>query len=187
MLRTIAKGVQVPVALGGTLMLRTAGFACFVSIVALLLPGGFAAEPFTEDPVEIPRLEERGLRLPPPQPEKDAPPRNARRLNLTGEWLLTMVGEFEFDVRIEPDDRPNFFVLRLPGSNIAGVYELKGNRLEMSRPEDERYVGLVWELKNANTLILIEHPKTSRFSSDYTGATLGRQKRVGPPLVPADK
>jgi hypothetical protein len=168
-------------------MPHTARFACFVSIMGFVLPGWLAAEPLTEDRVEVPALEERGLRLPPPRPAKDAPLPNAKRLELTGDWLLTMVGEFEFDVRIEPDDRPNFFVLRLPGSNIAGVYELKGNRLEMSRPEDGRYVGLVWEAKNANTLILIEHPETSRFSADYTGATLGRQKKVSPPLVRGGK
>ena len=45
----------------------------------------------------------------------------------------------------------------------------------MKAPEDERLVGLVWQIKNANTLLLTDHPAQSQFGSDYTNATLCRK------------
>jgi hypothetical protein len=52
---------------------------------------------------------------------------------------------------------------------------LDRGRLVMKTPDDERLVGLVWEFKNPNTLLLTEHPERSQFGSDYTNATLCRE------------
>lgn len=102
---------------------------------------------------------------------------------LAGDWLLTMPAGHEFDAAIEADDRPNFYVFKpkMGGNNLAGVYELKdGNRLTLVTPRKVGMQGLVWEVKNSNTLILIEHPPSTQRGSDYTGSTLGRQKTVTP-------
>jgi hypothetical protein len=48
----------------------------------------------------------------------------------------------------------------------------------MVQPFTERMTGLVWEVKNQNSLTLIEHPEKSQAGSDYRSATLGRQKNA---------
>jgi hypothetical protein len=102
-------------------------------------------------------------------------------VSLAGKWLLTMSAGFEFDATIEPDDRPNYFVLKSKEApNLLGVYELKGTRLVMHTPRMPKMVGLEWVVLNNNTLVLVEHPKESQFGSDYRGATLGRQKTIDP-------
>lgn len=100
---------------------------------------------------------------------------------LAGKWLLTMPAGFEFDATIEPDDRPNYFVLKAKGApNVLGVYELKGTRLVMNTPRVSKMLGLEWVILNNNTIVLVEHPKDSQFGSDYRGATLGRQRIADP-------
>jgi hypothetical protein len=57
---------------------------------------------------------------------------------------------------------------------LRGEYELREGRLSMMKPEDEKMTGLVWEVKNRNVLMLVEHPEASQFGSDYRNATLSR-------------
>lgn len=100
-------------------------------------------------------------------------------LDLAGTWLLTMPKGFEYEARWERVDGKLEYRLVCGATMLRGGYEFCGRRLRMTRAEDERLAGLVWEVKNKNVLLLIEHPEESQFGSDYRNATLSRQKSAG--------
>jgi hypothetical protein len=58
------------------------------------------------------------------------------------------------------------------------VYELRERRLRLAASNQKNMIGLTWEVRNANALVLTVHPKTANVGADYSGATLGRQKQV---------
>jgi hypothetical protein len=101
-------------------------------------------------------------------------------LNPSGRWLLTMPAGFEYNATLEPGPEAGLYRLRCGAVLLQGLYELRGKRLTMAQPVDPKLVGLVWEVKNRNTLVLVEHPEKAQFGSDYRGATLGRQKQAQP-------
>lgn len=92
--------------------------------------------------------------------------------DLSGRWLLTLPSGFEYDATIEPVD--GRYRLRCGATNLSGQYDLQGHRLRVVSPTNEQMIGMAWELKNRNLLILIDHPQV--VGSDYRNATLTRQK-----------
>jgi hypothetical protein len=108
-------------------------------------------------------------------------PGAAPPLDLGGTWLLTMPRGFEYEARLERIDDTAEYRLICGATMLRGGYKLCGRRLTMARAEDEQMAGLVWEVKNKNVLVLIEHPEKSQFGSDYRNATLSRQKPVDEP------
>lgn len=108
----------------------------------------------------------------------------ARHFAISGQWLLTMPKGFEYEVRLRKIDGADKYRLECGATMLRGEYELSGRRLSMLKPDDERLTGLVWEIKNKNVLVLVEHPEKSQFGSDYRNATLSRHRGDGerPPL-----
>jgi hypothetical protein len=104
------------------------------------------------------------------------------RADLTGKWILTMPVGVQWNATIEKRCRCGHVELRCGAVLLQGQYELNGNRLVMVSPQDEKMVGLVWEMRNANLLELKEHPATSQFGSDYRGAVLVRRIEEDRPL-----
>lgn len=102
----------------------------------------------------------------------------AEPVDIAGAWLLTMPRGFEYDATLFAGPEAGLFRLKCGALNLGGLYELKGKRLTMVQPQVERMNGLVWEVKNQNTLVLVQHPEKSQFGADYSGATLGRQKKA---------
>ncbi len=114
--------------------------------------------------------------------EKQLGPKQVREPGLAtagfdpaGRWRLTMPAGFEYDATLEPLREAGQYRLHCGAATLRGVYSLQGRRLTMKAPEDERLVGLVWQIKNVNTLLLTDHPAQSQFGSDYTNATLCRK------------
>lgn len=99
---------------------------------------------------------------------------------LEGRWLLTMPAGFEYDAVLEPAVEYGLLRLKCGATNHTGLYEVRGNRLVVVQPENLYLRGLAWEVKNKNSLVLVEQPNTAQVGSDYRGATLGRQKSVEP-------
>jgi hypothetical protein len=92
--------------------------------------------------------------------------------DLSGRWLLTMPAGFEYDATIEPVD--GRYRLRCRATNLSGQYDLQGHSLQVVSPTNDQMIGMAWELKNRNLLILTDHPQV--VGSDYRNATLTRQK-----------
>lgn len=95
---------------------------------------------------------------------------------LAGSWLLTMPKGFEYEASLEQIEKSSKYHLKSEAANLSGVYDLRDGRLAMVKPENERMIGLVWEVKNQNVLLLVEHPEASQLGSDYRNATLSRNK-----------
>ncbi len=92
--------------------------------------------------------------------------------DLSGNWELTMPKGVKYQSPIERVSEKSY---RIPGIKaLSGVYELKGDKLVVTVPTDKRLTEYVWKVEDANTLILIEAPPTSKTGSDYRGATLVR-------------
>ena len=123
--------------------------------------------------------ETRGEKKPEaPVPVPAPAPATAKSVDLAGGWLLTMPAGFEFEATLEQIEKSSKYRLVSGAANLRGVYELKEGRLSMVQPEDERMIGLVWEIKNRNVLVLVEHPEASQFGSDYRNATLSRPASI---------
>jgi len=105
--------------------------------------------------------------------------------NLADGWRLRMPAGFEYDATLEPTGEPGRFRLKCGATLLRGVYEFRRDRLSMIRPEDPQMKGLVWEVKDENRLVLVEHPEESRPGQDYRGATLTRQRGDRPIKGPA--
>jgi hypothetical protein len=105
-------------------------------------------------------------------------PAAATRIDLAGDWLLTLPAGFQYRVALERTDDGRY---RLSSSgNSAGVYERRGDKLFMFAPEDERHDVFTWQVLNANTLLLID--ETGASGARYAGATLCRQIAAGTEL-----
>src|ERR1043165_2923511 len=76
--------------------------------------------------------------------------------DLSGNWELTLPAGAKFRSAIE---RVTEHTYRIPTiQSLSGVYELKGDKLGVSAPTDQRLTEFVWKVENANTLPLIEAP-----------------------------
>jgi hypothetical protein len=96
---------------------------------------------------------------------------------LLGEWLLKLPAGFEFEVSIVADERPDHFVVRgKKATNLLGVYKLGDGKLCLVTPQNAQMAGLVWEVKDRNTLLLVEQSEKKR-PADYRGAILSRQDK----------
>lgn len=131
------------------------------------------------------------LRLP-PEVAPEAGPEVAADLvriptavDFSGDWLLTLPAGFQYKVEFSATEDGR---LRLKEAhNLAGIYQLRGDRLFMSEPVRERHSVFTWQILNANTLLLID--ETGASGARYSGATLGRQFDASaelPSRVPAD-
>ena len=136
----------------------------------LVLAFGFIAggDAFIHAPPRTP-----GAAKPDPRPRSE-PDRDS----LAGRWLLTMPAGFEYDATIEPGEEPGLYHLQCGALNLQGVYELRSRHLRLVASNQKKMIGLTWEVRNANALVLTVHPKTANVGADYSGATLGRQKQV---------
>jgi hypothetical protein len=99
----------------------------------------------------------------------------AARLDLDGDWLMTLPAGFQYRVALQRTDDGRYRLASL--GNSAGVYERRGDKLYMFAPDDERHDVFTWRILNANTLLLID--ETGASGARYAGATLCRQ-------IPAD-
>ena len=93
-------------------------------------------------------------------------------LDLSGNWELTLPQGAKFR---SPIERVSENTWRIPSiQSLSGVYELKGDKLVVTAPTDQRLMEYVWKVENANSLVLIEAPPVSKIGWDYKGATLLR-------------
>lgn len=93
------------------------------------------------------------------------------RLDLAGDWILTLPAGFQYRLQLQRTDDGRY---AMPDSrNMTGVYERRGDKLYMSEPIDERHNVFTWRILNANTLTLID--ETGASGARYAGATLCRQ------------
>ena len=85
-----------------------------------------------------------------------------------GEWLLTMAAGAKRKVKIEklPDGS---FELHDGSSNLAGTYEIKNGRFEITKPRNARYQGLAWARQN-DELVLVSEPASEQ--TNYVGSRL---------------
>ncbi len=112
-------------------------------------------------------------------PQEENSPRQDSELNmpelelgqLGGDWLLTLPAGFQYRISLEALQDGRYQLQH--GSNFAGIYEVRGDKLFMSEPVDERHDVFTWRILNANTLLLID--ETGASCALYAGATLGRQ------------
>lgn len=109
---------------------------------------------------------------------RQSPP-TAEPFSLTGRWLLTMPRGFEYDATLEAAGEVGLYRLRCGALNLQGLYEARGRRLILVKPDHRHLAGLAWEIRNNNALLLTEQPNQAQVGSDYRGATLGRQKQAG--------
>ena len=102
-------------------------------------------------------------------PNRNAP---GKAPDLSGNWELTLPAGAKFR---SPIERVSENTYRIPSlQSLSGVYELKGHKLVVTVPTDQRLTEYIWKVENANTLTLIQAPPTSKIGSDYKGATLIR-------------
>ena len=95
-----------------------------------------------------------------------------KAFDLSGNWELTLPKGAKFQ---SPIERVRENTYRIPSiQSLSGVYELKGDKLVVTVPTDQRLTEYVWKVEDANTLILIEAPPISKIGWDYKGATLKR-------------
>jgi hypothetical protein len=93
-------------------------------------------------------------------------------LDLSGNWEVTLPQGAKLR---SPIERVGENVWRIPSAqSLSGVYELKGDKLVVRIPTDQRLTEYVWKVENANSLTLIATPPVSKIGSDYKGATLKR-------------
>lgn len=89
---------------------------------------------------------------------------------------LALTRRFEYEAQLKRVDGAGKYHLTCEAWNLRGIYCLSDGRLTIVQPENERLVGLVWEIKNKNVLLLTVHPEGSQVGSDYRNATLSRFK-----------
>ncbi|MEX2113798.1 MAG: hypothetical protein WD845_11470 [Pirellulales bacterium] len=94
--------------------------------------------------------------------------------DLAGRWRLNLPAGFEHPAELERVDAQHYR-LRTKGV-MNGVYRLRGNRLVMETPVDQRQVGMWefrWQIENDRQLRLIGQPDPQRYNgANYLGATL---------------
>jgi hypothetical protein len=97
-----------------------------------------------------------------------------KSLDLSGNWELTLPKGAKHQ---SPIERVSENTYRIPGLKaLSGVYELRGDKLVVTVPTDQRLTEYVWQVQDANTLILVEAPPPGKTGSDYRGATLVRSR-----------
>ncbi len=96
-------------------------------------------------------------------------------VDLSGEWTMTLPAGF---VSTSPIERVDDTHYRIPNIKVlSGVYQRRGNMLVVVEPIDARLTEFIWEIRDADNLVLIQSPPVGKIGSDYTGATLNRIKR----------
>jgi hypothetical protein len=61
--------------------------------------------------------------------------------------------------------------LLLQGGNLGGLYHWDGTRLRMEKPNDPRYMELVWQWRD-DVLVLVEEPADRPSGATYVGASM---------------
>lgn len=97
----------------------------------------------------------------------------AAGFELAGSWLLRLPAGFEHSVTLTRLGPARFEMIK-PGLNLAGVYEVRGDQLEIVTPRQPRYAGFVWHIEDANHLTLTGQPPPDQTGGNYLGATLVR-------------
>jgi hypothetical protein len=104
-------------------------------------------------------------------PEQESP----FAADLSGKWRMHLPANFEIPaeiIRVED----SHYRLKLNGI-ISGLYELRGKRLVMEKPNDEQQVNqwkFRWQIEDADHLLLIGQPDPRHYGGHYLGATLTR-------------
>jgi beta-lactamase regulating signal transducer with metallopeptidase domain len=101
------------------------------------------------------------------------PPQQPERLDLSGQWLLTLPAGYEQTVTLRWMGENRYF-LAPSGLNPGGVYEFRDGQLVLLVPRTPRLAGFEWSVENAGRLVLVDQPDQARTGADYLGATLTR-------------
>ena len=87
-------------------------------------------------------------------------------------WLLTLPAGAKLDAFLRPEGENRFFLGR--AGRFSGLYERRGDRLVMEKPQDAAETGFEWEARGPDEFALVaQRPNTG---SNYLGALLKRVK-----------
>ena len=163
----------------------------FVAIVAGLLPSCGNSEPKSASPqadLKSPDLKSiaqpgpgkedakspkaRPAKRPAPTPPKPAP---------EPPWLLTLPSGSKLNAFLRPEGEQRFFLGR--AGRFSGLYELRGSRLVMEKPQDRLETGFEWEARGADEFTLVA--QRPDLDNNYLGATLKKvQGEANKPSAP---
>jgi DNA-directed RNA polymerase subunit RPC12/RpoP len=120
-------------------------------------------------------------RAPAQKRDPQALPLAGHLAGLQGHWLLTLPKGFKYQAVLRRLGDKTF---RLENAvRFSGDYEVRDDRLVLTKPVQAQDAVFAWELRAAGELTLVAQPRTL----NYLGATLRQQDRQepGPPEVPA--
>jgi RNA polymerase sigma factor (sigma-70 family) len=100
-------------------------------------------------------------------------------------WLMTLPAGFTYEVAVRPLGDNRFSVKN--AARFSGVYELRDDRLVLSKPTIPTEYGFEWEIRGPGELALVAQPPVAKTGSDYLGATMRRVTSAGAELRPAPK
>ncbi|MEN6406011.1 MAG: protein kinase [Thermoguttaceae bacterium] len=92
--------------------------------------------------------------------------------SLAGGWVLTLPSQTQHHATISNAGEGRY--LLRTGGNMTGVYQLRGDKLAMLEPQDQRLTEFVWQVENPNQMVLIESPPIGKTGAEYRGAMLKR-------------
>jgi predicted RNA-binding Zn-ribbon protein involved in translation (DUF1610 family) len=87
---------------------------------------------------------------------------------LAGVWRLTLPAGATYNSELRRVDDTHFRLVK--GVRFSGEYEIKGNRLVLSKPNQPIDAGFAWELRTPDELALVAAPPS--VGTMYKGATL---------------
>ena len=91
-----------------------------------------------------------------------------------GAWQLTFPAGFQREAQIEKRGDSKFELLG--GGVLNGMYEVRGEQMEIVQPVDGRMIGLAWAREN-DELVLVSEPSPPPTGARYLGARLRRVRR----------
>ncbi len=119
-------------------------------------------------------------RAPAAQEQPEPPPHQVPAADpLAGTWLMTLPAGFQYQVTVWPLGG-NRYSLR-NAVRFSGVYELREDRLVLTRGTSSPAQGFEWKLLPSGELSLVAQPPPSKIGQNYLGATLKRQARAPAP------
>jgi len=92
---------------------------------------------------------------------------------LAGQWLMTLPAGYQYETELV-DMGENRYRLKGGGSVFRGLYEVRGDRLVIIQPDDERLTEFQWQIQGDDVLVLVEQPPAGKTGSNDIGAKLTR-------------
>jgi hypothetical protein len=87
-------------------------------------------------------------------------------------WLVTLPSGATLDAFLRPEGENRLFLGR--AGRFSGIYELRGNRLVLTKAVDPLEAGFEWEARSPDEYALVTQPPN--LGSNYLGAILKRVK-----------